>query len=115
MYWVEIPSEYLKKDTIHFVSLPEKVFCLVFYEETYVAFSRKCPHAGAPLAEGWCEENYLVCPYHRQKFDLKTGKGLAGQGNYIDIYPTKQEGDKWYIGVKPTFLQKIAGLFLKKL
>lgn len=109
MKWVEIPEKFLNQDTIQLVKLPEKSFCLVLYEGRFVAFSRKCPHAGAPLEQGWCEGDHIVCAYHRQQFDLRTGKGKVGQGNYIEIYPTKYEGGKWYIGVKPPFWKKLFG------
>jgi nitrite reductase (NADH) small subunit len=107
MKWIEIPAHFLVKEGIQLVKLREKTFCLVFYEGRFVAFSQKCPHAGAPLQQGWCEEGKIVCAYHRQRFDLQTGKGEEGQGNYINIYPTKCEEMRWYVGLKPTFWERI--------
>lgn len=107
MKWVEIPSKYLRHEGIHVVRLPEKTFCLTWYKDQYVAFSRKCPHAGAPMEQGWVEGHQLVCAYHRQRFDLKTGKGEVGQGNFIHIYPTKELDGKWCVGLKKTFWQKL--------
>lgn len=110
MKWVEIPKEFLRKDAIQVVKLPEKSFCLVFYNEQFVAFSRKCPHAGAPLGQGWRDGDHIVCAYHRQRFDLRTGRGELGQGNYIDIYPTKFQEGKWYVGVKPPLWQRLLNI-----
>lgn len=108
MAWVEIPEEYLITDErIRQVSVSGLTFCLVFHGGRWIAFSRKCPHAGAPLDQGWCKDGVIVCPYHRQEFDLKTGKGAQGQGNFITIYPLKEVADRWYIEVKEGFFQRL--------
>lgn len=110
MKWIEIPSHYLQdKDNIQLVSLPEKTFCLAYAQGSWVAFAKKCPHAGAGFTGGWCEGNEVVCPFHRRRFDLTTGKGAAGQGDYIDIYPLQQDGDRVSIGVAPGFWKKLLG------
>jgi len=36
--------------------------------------SRYCPHQGGDLKQGWIEDGKIVCPRHRWKFDLNTGK-----------------------------------------
>jgi nitrite reductase/ring-hydroxylating ferredoxin subunit len=41
---------------------------------TYVAFEPRCPHALGPLAEGKRRGDFIVCPWHFFRFDLKTGK-----------------------------------------
>lgn len=108
MAWIEIPEKYLMKNNgIQKVSVTGLTFCLVFNEDRWIAFSRKCPHAGAPLDQGWCDDGMIVCPYHRQRFDLTTGKGAEGQGNYITIYPVAYIEGKWCIQVKPTFMQRL--------
>lgn len=108
MAWVEISPEYLRADgRIRQAMVPGLTFCLVYSEGGWVAFSRKCPHAGAPLDQGWCSDGYVTCPYHRQQFDLKTGRGLQGQGNFITIYPLKCVEDKWYIDVQDGLLKRL--------
>lgn len=109
MAWVEISEKYLIPDgNIQRASVPGLVFCLVYFEGSWVAFSKKCPHAGAPLDQGWLEAGTVVCAYHRQRFDLKSGKGVQGQGNYITIYPLRQIEKKWFVEVKKSFF---GGLF----
>lgn len=108
MAWVEISEKYMIADGgIRQVAVAGLTFCLVFHEGSWVAFSKKCPHAGAPLQQGWCSDGFVVCAYHRQKFDLKTGKGTTGQGNYITIYPLREIENKWYIDVKESFLRRL--------
>ena len=77
-----------------------KALCLLFSHGQLYATAARCPHAGADLSQGWCEEQKLVCPYHRHRFDLKSGKGDAGQNNFVQVYPTKQEQGSWYVGIK---------------
>ena len=68
-----------------------------------------CPHAGAGLSAGWCKNGKLICPFHRYEYDLHTGRGPAGQGDYIEIYPTERREDGIYVGLPEAFG------FLKKL
>lgn len=42
------------------------------------ALSDRCPHAGAPLCDGRVEDGAVTCPYHGSRFDLATGRLLAG-------------------------------------
>lgn len=51
-----------------------------------VFFKDKCPHAGGKFSLGNCTEQTIECPLHRFKYDLTTGKGHAGQGDYIRLY-----------------------------
>jgi nitrite reductase/ring-hydroxylating ferredoxin subunit len=36
-----------------------------------------CPHAGAPLSDGWIEDGCVVCPWHGARFDIATGEALS--------------------------------------
>ena len=56
----------------------------------------KCPHHGKRLSDGWCENNKVVCPYHRFSFDLKTGLGC---GTGVDMFPLEEREDGMYIGI----------------
>ncbi|WP_437919295.1 Rieske (2Fe-2S) protein [Sphingobacterium sp. LRF_L2] len=102
------------------ISIPEKegvplrlrvgntTIAIILREGKLHAYSVRCPHAGADLTKGWCdEEGMLVCPYHRHRFDLETGKGAPGQGNYIAIYPLKEKDGKWYVGLRKSFWKRI--------
>ncbi len=37
------------------------------------ALENACPHAGAPLSEGWLQGPIVNCPLHGWRFDVRTG------------------------------------------
>ena len=73
--------------------------CILKIGNDFYAVQNKCPHAGADLSKGWCVNGKIVCPYHRHEFDIKTGRGAEGQGNYIETYPIELREDGLYIGI----------------
>ena len=63
------------------------------------ALAARCPHAGADISNGWCKDGKLVCPFHRYSYDIRTGRGSPGQGDYIKKYPTEIRSDGIYVGI----------------
>lgn len=61
---------------------------------------RKCPHLGFNLCKGRLEGEALVCPLHKAKFDLHTGRierdpkllfiGMKAKSD-LRTYPVKEE------------------------
>jgi nitrite reductase/ring-hydroxylating ferredoxin subunit len=43
--------------------------------QTLEPYSRVCPHMGGPLDQGRIEGEEITCPWHRYRFDLRTGEG----------------------------------------
>jgi len=41
--------------------------------EEYFALSNVCRHAFAPLAEGFMDGYYVMCPWHGWRYDVRTG------------------------------------------
>lgn len=74
--------------------------CLVGVDNEVHALAAKCPHAGADISQGWCKDGKLVCPYHRYSYDIFTGRGSPGQGDYIKTYLVEMRQDGVYVGVK---------------
>jgi 3-phenylpropionate/trans-cinnamate dioxygenase ferredoxin subunit len=75
--------------------------CIAHSGTGVYAVSDRCPHNGASLSQGFCNENdQIVCPMHRYPFDLKTGKATAGLAYGLITYPIKTEPDGIYIGIK---------------
>ena len=77
--WIRVAEVIpVKKAFIRKVSAGSRDICLVGLNGKIYAVSAKCPHAGADLSQGWCVDKQLVCPVHRFKYDLETGRGAAG-------------------------------------
>lgn len=99
--WMKVAENMpVKEAFIRKIKAGNQNLCLVSFEGKLYAVSAKCPHAGGELAGGWCEKGQIICPLHRYQYDLKTGKGAAGQGDYVDVFPVEVRADGVYIQVK---------------
>lgn len=94
-------------DFVKSVQVNKKRICLIKTEDRWFATQAKCPHAGADLSQGWCKNGKLICPFHRYEYDLKSGKGAPGQGDYIDTYPLQIRQDGIYIGWKESWFKQL--------
>lgn len=94
-------------DFIKSVQVNKKRICLIKTHDRWFATQAKCPHAGADLSQGWCKNGKLICPFHRYEYDLQTGKGAPGQGDYIDTYPLQIRQDGIYIGWKESWFKQL--------
>ncbi|KJP87883.1 hypothetical protein AK88_02487 [Plasmodium fragile] len=88
------------KDTVLLVHVNDKYYCL----------GPKCPHYSAPLKTGVLTKDYVTCPWHDAKFDLKTGECINGP-SFDDIprYEVAVEGNDIY-----AYLPEKMELFQKK-
>ncbi|MES2779998.1 MAG: Rieske 2Fe-2S domain-containing protein [Bacteroidota bacterium] len=81
-----------------------KKLCLTRTEEGYFALEDRCPHAGARLGMGgYCEDAMLICPVHRYRYNVKTGRGT--QGDYVQTYPTETREDGVYVAIDKKWWQ----------
>ena len=65
------------------------------------ALSNICPHQQTHLIyDGFVEDEFVVCPAHGWKFNLRTGKKDSGS-NGLDSYPIEIIGNQVYIKVHP--------------
>ena len=63
------------------------------------ALSNICPHQQTHLIyDGFVEDEFVVCPAHGWKFNLRNGKKDSGS-NGLDSYPVKLIDEKVYIKV----------------
>jgi len=80
---------------------------IVNYQGDYYAARRKCTHMGGDLSRGKLEGKVVTCPIHGAKFDITTGKNVAGpkigfmklKAKDIDVYKVKVEGDSIMVDV----------------
>jgi nitrite reductase (NADH) small subunit len=55
-----------------------------------------CPHAGGPIDLGWIEDGEAVCPLHRWRFRLTTGRCTTVAGQSVHRFACEvREGQVW--------------------
>jgi NAD(P)H-dependent nitrite reductase small subunit len=65
------------------------------------AVSNICPHQQTRLIyDGFVEDEFVVCPAHGWKFNLRTGKKDTGS-NGLQVYPVEVVDDNIYVKVIP--------------
>ncbi len=83
------------------VEVEGKKICIAHSSEGFFAVNNKCPHNGFSLGQGFCtEDNAIVCPLHRYRFDLRTGRAKSGLGDYVETYPLETRPEGIFIGLK---------------
>ncbi|MGE3166953.1 MAG: Rieske (2Fe-2S) protein [Planctomycetota bacterium] len=58
----------------------------------YHAIDNRCPHNGGPLARGFCDGQYVYCPWHDWGFDVTTGKSVGFPEVAVAHYRVQVEG-----------------------
>ncbi len=75
--------EELKKISIRCITMDEFSWVLIHQSDQFYLLDNHCPHKGALLCEGESHHDEILCPWHKARFDIKTGQGLstlAGEG-----------------------------------
>lgn len=105
MKWFKVfDKDVLKQDDfVRGITVHGKKLCAVKSGGEIIITQAYCPHAGGGLSGGWCQDGKLICPIHRYEYDLKTGRGATGQGDYIDIYITESRSDGIYVAFPEKF------------
>ena len=68
----------------------------------YHAISNTCLHMGGPLINGeFDEQGYVACPWHKYKFDPKTGKSPGGSPDAVETYDVTLKGDDIFLLTEP--------------
>lgn len=109
MKWYKIEDKYLNNEqSIQKIKVNGNSVCVVKTDDRIFACASKCPHAGADISQGWIDENHqIVCPFHRHKYHLENGRGAAGQGDYIQVYPIESRKDGIYIQLSENWLKEL--------
>ena len=109
MKWLKIlcTTQLPLKGSIKTVKLESRQICIINDDDQFYATQAYCPHAGGHFDGGWCKKGSLVCPVHRYEYDLHTGRGAAGQGDYIHIYPVELREDGLYVGFKESWWTRL--------
>lgn len=77
-----------------------KKVCLVYRESKLFAIEDSCPHNGESLSKGTVNfQGEIVCPWHGQRFSLKTGREGGQQSRDLVTYPVKETEEGVFIGL----------------
>lgn len=106
MKWFKIDVSIPDHDIIFQVLVNGKKLCLIKNDGELYVIQNTCPHAGGILSGGWCKEGHIICPVHRWGYDLNTGRGAEGQGDYIKTYPVELRADGIYVGFKESLWRR---------
>jgi len=88
----------LKKKPLQQIEVSGSKIALSFKDGEFFAISGVCNHAGGPLGSGVLEGDYVVCPWHYYKFNIKTGEGEPGyEQDKVPAYKLKVEGEQLLI------------------
>jgi nitrite reductase/ring-hydroxylating ferredoxin subunit len=86
------PGEMLAKQ------LGEEPIALTEIDGRVYAVSDTCTHEFALLSDGFLEDNEVECPLHAARFDVCTGRCLAGPAiNDLATYEVKVEAGEVYV------------------
>lgn len=77
-----LPDSRIKK-----VKLGNREIGIVRVGEQIFSFAAFCPHRGASLIQGTIHSGGIICPLHQYRFDLQSGKVLAGDCADLDTFP----------------------------
>lgn len=84
------------------VEVNGKIICLARQGQQLFACAQKCPHAGASLAGGRLDAlGNLVCPLHKYKFSIKSGRNVSGEGYHLKTYPLEIIEEGIFIHLAP--------------
>jgi nitrite reductase/ring-hydroxylating ferredoxin subunit len=78
-----------------------KTLCISRFKDQLFACAAKCPHAGGSMAGGYTDAlGNIVCPLHRYKFSLATGRNVTGEGYFLKTYPIEKREDGIFAGIE---------------
>lgn len=68
---------------------------------TFYAIENRCPHQGAPLAEGYIDGTVVTCPWHAWSFRLTDGKMTLAAFASVDAYDVRIEDGSVFVSSEP--------------
>jgi nitrite reductase/ring-hydroxylating ferredoxin subunit len=81
------------------VEVAGKTICIALHNGGVLACTKKCPHAGGILADGFVDhQGNIVCPLHRYKFSLHNGRNVSGEGYYLKTFPIEIRKEGVFVG-----------------
>lgn len=93
-----ISASGLEENKLTEIAVATKKIGLLKRNNAVYAFTALCPHAGAPLCEGWLDPlGRIVCPDHKYRFDPANGRNTSGEGYKLFTYRVEIRGDEIFV------------------
>ena len=81
------------------ITVNGKAICIALHNNILMACTQKCPHAGGILSHGYLDAfGNIVCPVHRYKFNLQSGRNISGEGYFLKTFPVELRIDGVFMG-----------------
>jgi nitrite reductase/ring-hydroxylating ferredoxin subunit len=99
----------LSAEQARLVSVAGRQVGLVLYQGRPVAIVNACPHYGGPLAQGPISlaRGEIICPWHRFRFDLATGRSVTNPAMVAPFLPTVVRDGRVFVDVSPLTSQEV--------
>jgi 3-phenylpropionate/trans-cinnamate dioxygenase ferredoxin subunit len=106
--WIKIAASEselsFKENNLVEIVTDERTICLGRFEGKIFAFANKCPHASGLFVNSYIDAiGNVVCPIHRYKFCMQSGKNVTGEGYYLKNFPVELREDGVYVGLQKNF------------
>lgn len=89
---IHIPNE----GKLKAIFLDGHEFCILKKDNQLYVLDDSCPHAGASLGMGTCQNDWIICPKHDIRFNYKTGDGQTDKFK-VKTYQVILEDNQYYI------------------
>lgn len=97
---ITLSSLHFNTHHIAVVEIEGRSICIAKYRDEYHAFLNRCPHATAPLDNGFIDAlGFVVCPLHRYRFSIKNGRDSNNEGYRMKVYPLEWRNDELIISI----------------
>ena len=85
----------LRQQPVQCIEQNDRSWVLIHQDGEFYLLDNLCPHKAAALCDGDVHGDTIECPWHKARFDIKTGTGLtplAGQG--VKSWPLSIQGEQ---------------------
>jgi len=84
--------EELQNSPVQCINHQDRQFVLIHLQGKFYLLDNLCPHKAAALCEGVVKGFEIHCPWHKARFDIRTGHGLSPlAGNGVTSWPLSIE------------------------
>ncbi len=103
--WHKIAEDIYELKTLTEIEIANKKICVVIHNDILYACAAKCPHASGKMTDGYVDAvGNIVCPLHRYKFNLKTGRNVSGEGYFLKTYAIEVRNEGVFVGFEQNSL-----------